>query len=493
VIDDTGLPALLPPHRSPLPRRRQALGWAAATLAVPALTVLLGALREDVHLSTSLLLYLLLVCVVAAIGGLRPALATAVLSALSANWFLTEPYSTLAIDDPDQVIALVVFVAAAGLVSMLVGQAARLAAHAERARAEAEALATVAGRLSSESDPLAAMLAHLRITFRQEGAALFGTEGGSSPRTEAADGPDAPERPDDGEAFEIAPDLVLTIVPGLHSADDRRVLDAFAARLADAREQRELRQAAHEAEARSRADELRTAILRAVSHDLRTPLASIKASATSLLQEDIDWSPGERREFAETIDEEADRLDRLIANLLDMSRIEAGAVEATTRPVGLDEVLATALDDLSRPTDRVVIEVPVETPAAMADAGLLERVLANVIANAIEHSPDDHPIRIGVAELGDRVVVRVVDRGPGVPPDERARIYDAFQRLGDRRPGGVGLGMAVARGFMVAMGGGLEVDGTPGGGLTVSLSLPRAPTPAPAAALTEVLAVEHTR
>jgi two-component system sensor histidine kinase KdpD len=472
------LPPVLRRRGSPLPRQRQLLAWATAAVALPALTAALNAQRDTVGLPSALLLYVLLVCVVATIGGLGPALASAVTSAFTANWFFTRPYGTFIIDDPEQLIAVVVFVATGLLVSVLVDQAARHSAGAQRARAEAEALATVAGRLSTERDPLAAMLAHLRITFGQDAAAILAATPDGGWQLEAADGEPVPSAPTGGETVELGPALVLNLVPGGLSADDRWLLDAFSARIADALDRRTLQETANEAAARTRADELRTAILRAVSHDLRSPLASIKASSTSLLQDDIDWSPEQRLEFTRTIDEETDRLDRLVTNLLDMSRIEAGAVEATARPVGLDEVTAAALDNLGQPARRVVVDLADDLPAAIADAGLFERVVANLLTNALQHSPGCSTVQVAATSIGDRAVLRVVDHGPGVAEDQRDKIFDPFQRLGDNSSGGVGLGLAVAKGFMTAMGGELSIDETPGGGLTVTLSLPLAPSQA---------------
>jgi two-component system, OmpR family, sensor histidine kinase KdpD len=474
------LPPVLRRRRSPLPRRRQIAGWAIAAIVLPLLIAGLHTVRDSVGLATILPLLLLVVCAIGAIGGLRPALASAVAGALAGNWFFARPYQTLLIADAQAVVALAVFVTTATLVSVLVGQAARYAADARRARAEAEALATVAGRLSTERNPLAAMLAHLRVTFDQQAAALLRTGANGTWQIDAIDGEPAPSSPDDGETVAVGPDLALCLVPGGLSGDDRRILTAFTARIADAIDRQALEGAAREVDARTRADELRTAILRAVSHDLRSPLASIKASATSLLQEDIEWSAGQRHEFAQTIDEETDRLDRLVANLLDMSRIESGVVEATTRTVGLDEVIAGALDSLSQPADRVVVTVAEDLPAALADAGLFERVVANVVTNALEHTPTDTSVRLEAASVGDRAVLRICDHGPGVDHRQRDRMFDPFQRLGDTTSGGVGLGLAVARGFMAAMGGQLTLDDTPGGGLTVTLSLPLA-TRGPAA------------
>lgn len=463
--------------RSPLARRRQLAGWIVAVTGLAAVTLVFWALRDSVDLASVLLVYLLLVCVVAAVGGFRPALATAIGSTACANWFFTQPYATFIIDDPEQVLALVVLVATGSLVSVLVGQTARLATDAQRARAEAEALASIAGQLSGDADPLRAMLAHLRITFGQEVVALFRSTDAGVWELDACDGQPEPRTPSDGEAVPIGTTLLLTLAPGVLSLDDRRVLDAYAARVAEAVDRRDLQAAAGQAAVRDQADELRVAILRAVSHDLRSPLASIKASSTSLLQADIAWTPAQVHEFAETIDQEANRLDDLVANLLDVSRIEAGVVSASARPVGLDDAIAGTLDNMSTSARDVVVEVTRDLPAAIADAGLLERVLANVITNALDHSPDDRTVKVEATGLGDRAIIRVIDHGKGVDDRHIDKLFEPFQRLGDTSRQGVGLGLAVAQGFTTAMDGTLTIDHTPGGGLTVTITLPLAPAP----------------
>jgi two-component system sensor histidine kinase KdpD len=224
------------------------------------------------------------------------------------------------------------------------------------------------------------------------------------------------------------------------------------------------------------ADQFRTALLQAVSHDLRTPLASIKASATSLLQSDVTWDAEQQREFAEAIDTEADRLNRLVGNLLDMSRLNAGAVTVVARPVYLEDVVAASLGSLDHEPSQVTVSVPETLPPVAVDPALVERALANVVANALAWSPAPGYIRIEGAEIAGRVHLRVIDRGPGVDPVDRERIFQPFQRLGDQSTmAGVGLGLAVARGFIEATGGRIELDDTPGGGLTVLIDLPIVP------------------
>ena len=281
------------------------------------------------------------------------------------------------------------------------------------------------------------------------------------------------EAPSDGATrVEIDPDHALVTIGGtVATASASRVLNAFARELAASIRIEHLEAEASEADTLAAAGELRTAILSAVSHDLRTPLSGIKASVTSLLQDDVAWTPEEAHEFLVTIDEESDRLNALVGNLLDMSRLQTGSLEVSLAPVGVDEVIPAALASIGPRGAHVVIDVDESHPLVLADAGLLERALANVIANAISHSPNGTPVRVVAGAAGDGVDVRVVDRGPGVPPQDRERMFRPFQRLGDTGTDGVGLGLAVARGFVEAMGGELEAEDTPGGGLTMVMRL----------------------
>ena len=211
-----------------------------------------------------------------------------------------------------------------------------------------------------------------------------------------------------------------------------------------------------------------------MSHDLRTPLSSIKASVTSLLQRDVEWPPDAQRELLEAVDRGADRLTSLINNLLDMGRLQTGTLEPVLRDVGLEEVVPTVVTELTEGASQVVLDLPETLPRVHADASLLERAVANVIENAVQWSPPGEHVRVEAGSFGSTVDLRVVDVGPGVAADQREAIFRPFQRLGDSPNGvGVGLGLAVARGFVEAMGGRITVDDTPGGGLTVTMSLPR--------------------
>ena len=216
---------------------------------------------------------------------------------------------------------------------------------------------------------------------------------------------------------------------------------------------------------------IRTALLAAVSHDLRTPLAGIKAAVSSLRAEDMDWTPEDERALLAAVEDSADRLDAIVANLLDLSRLQTGVVAPTTRVVGLDDVVARCVRTVSEPS-RVELSFTPELPDVRVDPGLLDRVVVNLVDNALHHAPRGTPVQVAASSLGNRVQLRIVDRGPGVPDVDKERIFEPFQRLGDTPGGdGVGLGLAVAKGLTEAMGGSLIAEDTPGGGLTMIVEL----------------------
>jgi two-component system, OmpR family, sensor histidine kinase KdpD len=226
---------------------------------------------------------------------------------------------------------------------------------------------------------------------------------------------------------------------------------------------------------RAAVDRARTALLHAVSHDLRTPLATIKAMASGLLDRSVPWQPEHVQEAHEVIDQEADRLNQLIGNLLDASRLETGTLAVAIEPTRVPEVIEAALRSLSGGSGPVEVHAEAELPEVLADHSLLERAVANVVDNARRYSPADSPITISADEIGDDVHLCVADRGPGIPPERRESVTAPFQRLDDRSGIGVGLGLSIVEGFVRAMGGRLLLDDTPGGGLTVTIVLRVAP------------------
>jgi two-component system sensor histidine kinase KdpD len=351
-------------------RRRLVGAFALEAVGLPVLTLCLAAVRAHLAFADDLLLYLAAVIGITLVGGFVPAVVAAVTSSLLLNWYFTPPVHTWTIDSPQNLLALVLFVAVAVIVSSVVHLAARRA--------------VLAAGLANEA-------------ARAQGLA----EG----------------------------------------------------------------------------NRIRTTLLAAVGHDLRTPLASVKASVSTLRQTDVVWSAEDQAELLATIEEGADRLNALIGNLLDMSRIQTGALQLFVRPTSLEEVaplVVQAIDDGAL----LRVEMSEDLPLFGADPGLLERALANLVVNALRYSPADQPPTLAAravrgGDTGWVVQIDVIDHGPGVPPDQWERIVAPFEQVGDQRGGnGVGLGLAVTKGFVEAMGGKLSADATVGGGLTMRIELP---------------------
>jgi two-component system, OmpR family, sensor histidine kinase KdpD len=472
----------LPPMRpvlTPLSPRRQLWGWIIAGVGLPLITVIFANLRDSFGLSSVLLLYLVLAMVVALVGGVLPAIAAVVIGFVLANWYFAPPYHQLHIADVENVLALLVYALAAGMVAVLVDRVGRSQLRAARLQAEAEALAALAGSLARPGS-VGEMLGQLRSTFGFRAAALL-RRGSPGWEVLVASGPDAPDRPDAADVSrDVGRGVTLALTGGTLSGEDERVLNSFAAQVAAAAERERLQGEAGRAAGLAAANTLRASLLQAVSHDLRTPLASIKASISSLRQRDIQWPPEAVEEFEATIDEETDRLARIVGNLLDMSRLQAAALNVEVQRAGVEEVVLAAVNSLGPPGRAVDVDVPESLTDVLADPALLERALANLVGNALRYAPADHPVRVAAGEVlvaGQcRVDVRVIDRGPGIRPADRDLVFQPFQRLVDHQTdgSGVGLGLAIARGFIEAMGGELTIEDTPGGGATMVVGLPAA-------------------
>ena len=446
--------------------RRALTGMLVAAAGLPLLTLLLALARNHLSLTDDLLIYLVAVVALAVIGGFWPAVLGAASASLLLNWYFTPPLHTFTIDKPDNLLALLLFVTVAMLVSSVVHLAASRAAQAARSREEARLLLTLAQTVLGGADTPAAVLDHLVATLGGQ-AELLEHVGGRWVRIAAGGG--AMDQAAPATRVDVRTDLALE-VSGQPAPITPGLLAGFAAQAAAALDRERLRTQAAQAEALAEGNRMRTALLAAVSHDLRTPLASIKASVSSLRQTDVTWTESDQQVLLATIEENADRLDGLIGNLLDMSRLHTGSLQPFLRPITIDEVAPVALRGLDAPAD-VRFEVPDGLAMVLADPGLLERVLANLFANALDHSPPDMPPVLQAHRAQDSVVIEVVDHGPGVPDKLKARIFEPFQRFDDKKVG-VGLGLAVAKGFTEAMGGAIVAADTPGGGLTVRVTLP---------------------
>jgi two-component system sensor histidine kinase KdpD len=456
-------------EQSGISRRRQLAGALLTVAALPLLTALLAALQQDLNLSDDLLIYLVAVVCVTVVGGFWPAVFAAVAACLLLNWYFTQPLHTFTIAEPRNLLALVLFVTVAVAVSSVVHLAARREADAARSAKETQSLLSLAQTVLGGADTPSDVLDHLTGSHGGH-AQLLERVGGrwikvaSSGAADQDSGQGAPTL-----RFEVRPDLALE-VSGQAASATTSLLAGYTAQAVAALDRARLRTQAAQAEALAEGDRMRTALLRAVSHDLRTPLASIKASVSSLRQTDVHWSEEDEAELLANIEQNADRLDALVGNLLDMGRLQAGSLEPFLRAIAVDEVAPVALRGLDD-ADHLLISVPDDLPLVRADPGLLERVLANLFSNALRHSPPDMRPMLRAKEDGDRVVIDVVDHGSGVPAGLKERIFEPFARLDARSPG-VGLGLAVAKGFAEAMGGTIAAVDTPGGGLTVRVTLP---------------------
>jgi two-component system sensor histidine kinase KdpD len=448
--------------------RRMLAAAALAAAGLPLLTWALAAARPHLDLADDLLIYLVVVVVITVVGGFWPAVAAAIAASLLLNWYFTAPIHTFTIQEPRNLLALLLFVTVAVAVSSVVHLAARSAVQAARSRQEAASLLALAQTVLGGADSPAGILSHLTQTHGGQ-AELIERTGGRWVRVAASE---AAKPLEAATRIDIRPGLAL-LVTGQRRGATQALLAGYAAQAAAALDRERLRIQAAQAEALAEGNRIRTALLAAVSHDLRTPLASIKASVSSLRQNDVDWSAEDEADLLATIEQNADRLDDLIGNLLDMSRVHTGSLRPFLRPTPVDEVAPAALLGLDR-SSRLQLNVPEDFPLVSADPGLLERVLANLFSNALRHSPHSQPPQLRATALGDgTVALEVIDHGPGVADEDKERIFEPFTRL-DRHTQGVGLGLAVAKGFADAMGGSIAAGDTPGGGLTVTVSLPAA-------------------
>ncbi|MEV6104702.1 sensor histidine kinase KdpD [Streptomyces sp. NPDC051940] len=464
-----------------LGRGRIVAGWLTGLAGPALLTPLLLGAGGDFGFANTVLAFLVATVGAALLGGMLPALASAAFGSLLLNYYFTEPTHTLTVDDPHNIVAIAVFFAVAAAVASVVHLAARRTDQAARLQAEAQVMSFLAGTVLRGETSVEALLEQMRVTFSMDSAALLERGGDPDGWVCVGKAGEAPPRsPDEADVdLPVGDGLTLTLTGRKLPAADRRVLGAFAAQAATVLDRQRLEAEAAEARKLAEGNQIRTALLAAVSHDLRTPLAAIKASVSSLRSDDVEWSDEDEAELLESIEAGADRLDALIGNLLDMSRLQTGTLAPLLRPAALDEVVPMALAGV--PEDSVVLDVPESLPLVRVDPGLLERAVANVVENAVKYSPAGEKVLVKASALADRVELRVLDQGPGVPDAGKDRIFEPFQRYGDApRGAGVGLGLAVARGFTEAMGGTLAAEDTPGGGLTMVLTLEAADSDVPA-------------
>ena len=455
----------LPPLSGALSRERRILGFLIALLGGPALTGLLTFLRSEDSITTDVLSYQLLVVIVALVGGIWPALFAAVLSGITLNFLFIEPLYTIHIYQPRHLLALILYVVIASLVSFIVDRAARRTRAARRSAAESELIQTIAGSVLRGDNAIQALIDRTREAFQLPGVRLM-RDGDVIAQSGEPVGATRPTsiRISDNVTLELhGPDL---------AAAEQRLLAVVTAQLTAALEHQHLAQTAKQIEPIAASDRIRGALLSALSHDLRRPLAAAAAAVGGLKTAGASLPTEDKRELLETADESLAALAALLTDLLDVSRLQAGVLTIADIPTDPAETIASALDELHLgPTD-VTLNLAHGDALAHADPVLLQRVLVNLLTNAQRYTPASTPIHVSTSTFGDRLEIRIIDHGPGVPPEKKDDIFLPFQRVGDTdNTIGLGLGLALSRGFIEAMHGILSPEDTPGGGLTMVIAL----------------------
>jgi two-component system sensor histidine kinase KdpD len=461
----------LPRIGGALTTKRRLLGSILALVGGPLLTWLLVSFRSADSITSDVLSYQLLVVVVALIGGIWPALFAALLSGLTLDFFFVEPLYTVTVDEPLHLFALVLYVANAVLVSYVVDQAARRSRTAQRAAAESELLATVSGSVLRGEGALQALVSRTREAFGLTGVRLL--VDGDIVRSDG--------EPTPAGSFTTVPvgsRAVLELHGGDLQASERRLLAVIATQIDAALEHSALAETASEVGPLAAADRVRSALLSAVSHDLRRPLAAATTAVSGLRATDVTLSNADRSELLATADESLQTLASLVTNLLDVSRLEAGVLAVQILPVDAEDVILPAFDELGLGPREIELDLDPDLPPMLADPGLLKRVVVNLLDNARRFAPPGTRVRISTSVFASTAQIRITDHGPGIAPERRDAIFVPFQRLGDTdNLTGLGLGLALSKGFTEGMGGTLEAEDTPGGGLTMVIALPTAVAP----------------
>ena len=460
--------------------RRRLAGFALALAGGPLLTWLLVLFRSEESITSDVLSYQLLVVVVALVGGLWPALFAALLSGLTLDYFLVQPLYTISVADPFHLFALALYLVNAVLVSYVVDQAARRTRTARRAAAESELLATVAGSVLRGEDALQALVTRTREAFGlgrvrllADGAVLVEAGEADAAGAARATSPVAGSGSGSATVVPVGARATLELTGPDLAASERRLLSVIVSQIDAALEHSALAQTASEVGPLAEADRMRSALLAAVGHDLRRPLAAATTAISGLRATDVTLAEADRTELLDTAGESLDTLAALVTNLLDVSRLQAGALAVSLGPVDLADVVLPALDELGLGPGTVQLDLPGDLAPVLADPGLLQRAAVNLLSNAIRFSPAGTPVRVSASRFADTVQLRVTDHGPGIPADRRDDVFVPFQRLGDTdNSTGLGLGLALSKGFVEGMGGSLDTEDTPGGGLTMVIALP---------------------
>ncbi|MGZ4430694.1 MAG: sensor histidine kinase [Gaiellales bacterium] len=448
--------------------RRHVAAAVASVASVAAVTVAIALLKTVVPVLSLGTLYVFAVLPVAVVFGLVYAIPVSIAAMLAFNWFFLPPVHTFTLADSRNWFALATYLVTAVVVSELAARARRRATDAEQRETETALLAElatsllqgrpVAGELPGISERVAAVL-HARAASIVLGSHV-------EPSTTAA--------PIELRAGDRRVGT-LELLEGSESnlSARRRLLPALASLLGVAVDRERLAAEAVEAEALRRSDTIKTAVLRAVSHDLRSPLTAIRAASDGLEDQGLTLTQDDRRELIDTIQIEVRRLEKVVDDLLALSRLQAGAIAPRPEVWAAEELVFGALEEVGRDVDRVDVSLPSDIPPVVVDAVQAQRILVNLIDNALKFSPPGSPVTVRVTHTRKEVIIRVIDQGRGVPESELERVFEPFYRGAPAQDQtGTGLGLAIARGFAEANGGRLWAESRPGQGACFALALP---------------------
>ena len=472
----------LPRLTSGLTVRRRLMGFALALLGGPLLTWLMYSLRaEEItpdRLALDVLAFQVFAVIVAVVGGIWPALVAAIMSGLLLNYFFISPLNTLTLGEPSGFLVIAMYIIVAAVVSFIVDRAARQTRATRRTAAESEVLLAVAGNILRGQDAVQAILDRIREAFSLDAVRLTRDDTQLAESVDPTRG--APPR-DSSAHFQVGERARLDVAGPDLSAAERRVMSVLLTQLDAALEVGDLTRTASEIEPLAASDRVRTALLAALSHDLRRPLTAATTAMGALNTNGL--SPDDQARVAR-VDHCLATLRQLVDDLLDVSRLQAGVLVVTPTPVVPGDVIRLALEELDLGADKVELDLGTEVPRAMADAAFLQRVLVNLLLNAVRYAPEGTKVRVTTSAFAQEVEIRVIDHGPGITPEFFDQMFLPFRRHEDGSPvmsgnspadaddvTGVGLGLALSKGFVDGMGGTLTPEDTPGGGLTMVVSL----------------------
>lgn len=451
-----------------------------AALVPPGIVTLGATLPVEISTTTAALCYVLAVVVAAAAAGLVAGLVASALSFLALNLFFTQPIHTFAVDKTEDLVALAVFLAVSVTVGTLLSRVLVQRGRAERREREARLLHHLGTRLMSGVSPEEVLRSLARSITELFGLARCEITSPSIEGSIVVDGPGHRDATTPPETVPITANdrelgRIVVVPVGAHVSlgpDERGVIQTLAAQIGLAIEGMRFASEAQDARVEAEANRLRAALFSSVTHDLRTPLASITASVSSLLEDESPLTAPHRRELLETIDHEAGRLNRVVGNLMDLSRMRAGAVAPTKVLTAVDEVIEGVVarsQPLLREHDlRLILRG--NLPEVPLDVVLIDQALTNVLENAARFTPPGRQITVTAAHWRDGVEVRVADQGPGIARTERERVFEPFVKGEDST--GTGLGLAIARAIVEAHGGSIRIGEAPGGGVAVVIELP---------------------